>query len=193
MYVNDLRNNLKRIILNPSNLALKEVKTPIGVMVFGSSEKGLCLLDFKHRKSFPRILKRISKYFGDDMINGTTPFIELAEMELSQYLQGNLKIFSVPLDIRGSAFQLKVWDALLQVKYGKTASYLDIAKKIGSPEAVRAVANANGQNGIAVIIPCHRVIGSDGSLTGYGGGVAIKKMLLHIESEFRRKKITDFI
>lgn len=179
--------------MKPSNLVFKEVKTPIGEMVFGSSEKGLCLLDFKYRKSISRILKRITKYFGHDMIHGTTPFIELAETELSQYLQGNLTIFSVPLDIRGSAFQLKVWDALLNVKYGKIVSYLDIAKKIGRPEAVRAVANANGQNGIAVIIPCHRVIGSDGSLTGYGGGVTIKKRSLQIESEHGRRKITDYI
>jgi AraC family transcriptional regulator of adaptative response/methylated-DNA-[protein]-cysteine methyltransferase len=178
--------------LKPSNLVYKEVKTPIGVMAFGSSEKGLCLLDFRHRKSFPRILKRITKLFGDKT-HGSSPFIELAETELNQYLQGDLKIFSVPLDIRGSEFQLKVWNALLQVPYGRTASYLDIAQKIGRPEAVRAVANANGQNGIAVIIPCHRVIGSDGSLTGYGGGVAMKKRLLNIESKFKRRKITDFI
>ena len=174
-------------------LVLKEVKTPIGVMMFGSSDKGLCLLDFKYRKSFPRILKRITKYFGDAATHGTSSSIELAEKELFQYLKGNLKVFSVPLDIRGSEFQLKVWDALLQVKYGKTVSYLDIAKNIGKPEAVRAVANANGQNGIAVIIPCHRVIGSDGTLTGYGGGLAIKKRLLNIESKLKRKKITDFI
>jgi O-6-methylguanine DNA methyltransferase len=184
---------LERLILKPSNLVYKEVKTPIGILAFGSSEKGLCLLDFKYRKSFPRILKRITKYFGEDMIHGTSTFIELAEKELSQYLQGNLKIFSVHLDIRGSEFQLKVWDALLQVTYGKTASYLDIAKKIGKPESVRAVANANGQNGIAVIIPCHRVIGSNGKLTGYGGGLAIKKRLLNIESKLKRRKITDFI
>lgn len=117
------------------------------------------------------------------MAQGTSPFIELAETELTQYLKGNLKTFLVPLDIQGSEFQLKVWDALLQVKYGKTASYLDIAKKIGKPEAVRAVANANAQNGIAVIIPCHRVIGSNGTLTGYGGGLAIKKRLLQLESK----------
>ena len=97
------------------------------------------------------------------------------------------------MDIRGSEFQSKVWNALLEIKYGKTNSYLDIAKKIGRPKAVRAIANANGQNGIAVIIPCHRVIGSDGSLTGYGGGIAIKKKLIHLESKYGRSKITDFI
>ena len=180
------------LILKKSNLVFKEVKTPIGVMVFGSSENGLCLLDFKYRKSFPRILKRINEYYGDSIIYRTSQFIELAENELEKYLHGDLKIFTVPLDIRGSPFQLKVWNALLQIKYGMTASYLEIAKRIRNPTAVRAVANANGQNSIAVIIPCHRIIGSDGSLTGYGGGIRIKKKLLDLESADMSKKITDF-
>ena len=162
-------------------------------MVFGSSDKGLCLLDFKYRKSFPQILKRINKFFGDNITFGTSNFIELAEEELDRYFKGDLKVFTVPLDIRGSKFQLKVWNKLLQIKYGKTNSYLDIAKKIDRPEAVRAIANANGQNGLAVIIPCHRVIGSDGSLTGYGGGIAIKKKLIQLESKNGSGKITDFI
>lgn len=162
-------------------------------MLFGSSDEGLCLLDFKYRKSFPRILKRINEYFGDNITYGTSKFIDLAENELYQYLKGDLKVFTVPLDIRGSEFQLKVWDALIKIKYGKTNSYLEIAKKIGRPESVRAIANANGQNGIAVIIPCHRVIGSDGSLTGYGGGIAIKKKLIRLESKNGRNRITDFI
>jgi len=180
-------------MLKKSKLIFKEVKTPIGDMVFGSSDKGLCLLDFKYRKSFPRIFKRIKEYFGDNITYGSSEFIELAENELKQYFKGDLMVFTVPLDIRGSEFQLKVWDALLKIKYGKTNSYLEIGKKIGRPEAVRAIANANGQNGLAVIIPCHRVIGSDGSLTGYGGGIAIKKKLLQIESKNGRGKITDFI
>jgi len=176
-----------------SKLIFKEVKTPIGEMVFGSSEKGLCLLDFKYRKSFPRILKRIKENFVEEITYDTSTYIELAEMELFQYLQGELKVFTVPLDLRGTTFQIQVWEALLRIKYGKTVSYLDIAKTIGRPEAVRAVANANGQNAIAVIIPCHRVIGSDGSLTGYGGGIAIKKRLLRLEAAHGRKTITDYI
>ena len=178
--------------MNKSSLVFKEAKTPIGFMIFGSTEKGLCLLDFKFRKSFPRILKRITEYYGSSVTYGTSQFIELAENELENYLHGDLKIFTIHLDIRGSPFQLKVWNELLQVKYGKTASYLEIAKKIGRPKAVRAIANANGQNSIAIIIPCHRIIGSDGSLTGYGGGIKIKKKLLHLESENSSKRITDF-
>ncbi len=176
-----------------SNLIFKEVKTPIGEMVFGSSENGLCLLDFKYRKSFPSILKRIKEFFGDDITYGTSSIIELTEKELQAYFRGDLKQFSIPLDLRGSEFQLQVWKALLQIKYGRTVSYLDIANKMKRPKAVRAIANANGQNGIAIIIPCHRVIGSDGSLTGYGGGVPIKKKLLSLESKHGGKTLTDFI
>lgn len=182
-----------KLMMIKSKLIFKEVKTPIGLMVFGSTEKGLCLLDFKFRKSFPRILNRIKEYFGEDITYGTSLFIELAETELEHYLQGDLQIFTVPLDLRGSTFQLLVWKTLLRIKYGKSVSYLEIANKIGRPEAVRAVANANGQNGLAIIIPCHRVIGSDGSLTGYGGGIAIKKKLLRLESAHGRKTIDDYI
>ncbi|UYP45832.1 Methylated-DNA--protein-cysteine methyltransferase [Candidatus Lokiarchaeum ossiferum] len=179
--------------MDKTEVIMKEVDTPLGVIVFASSPKGLCLLDFKYRKSFPTILKRIEKLYGTNKIQGTSSFIEQAEQQLQRYLLGQLQQFTVPLDIRGSIFQLKVWQALLQIKYGKTVSYLDIAKKINQPEAVRAVANANGQNGIAIIIPCHRVIGSDGSLTGYGGGLPIKKRLLQIESGKKQGKITNFL
>ena len=161
-------------------------------MVFGSSENGLCLLDFKYRKSFPRILNRIKSLYSEEITYGSSEFIQLAENELDQYLKGKLKKFTVPLDLKGTNFQLKVWKALLKIKYGKTKSYLDIANAIEQPDAVRAVANANGQNGIAIIIPCHRVIGSDGSLTGYGGGLPIKRKLLRLESSHNSKKATDF-
>ncbi len=176
-----------------TNLIFKEVDTPLGVMVFGSSPGGLCLLDFKYRKSFPAILKRIQVLYGEHITYGTSDLIEQAERELIQYLQGERTAFSVPLDIRGSDFQLKVWEALQHIGYGKTRSYLDIAKKIGDPKAVRAVASANGQNGLAIIIPCHRAIGSDGSLTGYGGGLPIKKKLLRLESEKDQAKITEYM
>lgn len=179
--------------MEATELIMKEVDTPLGVMVFASTPKGLCLLDFKYRKSFPTIFKRIEKLYGNNISQGTSPFIEQAEQELQLYLQNKLQKFTVPLDIRGSQFQVKVWQALLQIKYGKTVSYLDIAKIINQPEAVRAVANANGQNGLAIIIPCHRVIGSDGTLTGYGGGLPIKKKLLRLESEKTQARMTDFI
>ncbi|PWI47020.1 cysteine methyltransferase [Candidatus Heimdallarchaeota archaeon B3_Heim] len=174
-----------------AHLTFKEVKTSIGIMMFGSTTQGLCLMDFKYRKSFPKIINRIKNYFGKNISYGTTDIIELAEMQLKAYLEGILKSFTVPLDIRGSEFQLKVWKALLDIKYGETVSYMDIAQKIGRPGAVRAVGNANGQNGIAIIVPCHRVIGSDGAPIGYGGGLPIKKKLLKLESGEKGKFISQ--
>lgn len=179
--------------MNPKILYMKELKTSIGNLMFGASQKGLCLLDFKFRKSFPSILKRIHIYFGKHISNEESEIIQIAENEIDLYLQGKLKDFSVPLDIQGTPFQKKVWNALLKIKYGTTVSYQDIATEIGQPKAFRAVANANGQNGIAIIIPCHRVIGSDGTLTGYGGGLPLKRKLLRLESDIVSRKITDYI
>ncbi len=172
-------------------LTFKEVKTSIGIMMFGSTTQGLCLMDFKYRKSFPRIINQIKNYYGKNISYGTTDIIELAEEQLKSYLEGKLTSFTVPLDIKGSEFQLKVWKALLDIKYGETVSYMDITQKIGRPGAVRSVGNANGQNGIAIIVPCHRVVGSDGALIGYGGGLPIKKKLLKLESGEKGKFISQ--
>ncbi|MCC6661886.1 MAG: methylated-DNA--[protein]-cysteine S-methyltransferase [Phycisphaerales bacterium] len=101
--------------------------------------------------------------------------------ELSAYFAGGLRRFTVPLAVRGTEFQVKVWEALRRIPHGQTRSYATVAGEVGRPSAVRAVARANGDNRIAIIIPCHRVIGSDGSLTGYGGGLWRKERLLEIE------------
>lgn len=169
-------------------LWLKELQTSVGTLVLGSTSQGLCLLDFKYRKSYSAVLARVQRLIGGQGRFGTSPFIEQAEEELLAYLRGELSTFTVPLDLRGSPFQLLVWNALLEVGYGETVSYAEVATRIGRPTATRAVANANGQNGIAIIIPCHRVIGSDGSLTGYGGGLAVKKKLLELEGSYPRKR-----
>lgn len=110
-----------------------------------------------------------------------TPLIKEAAQQLSSYFAGELKDFSLPLAPVGTNFQKKVWKALCEIPYGKTASYKEIAVKVGSPQAARAVGLANNRNPIPIIIPCHRVIGADGSLTGYAGGLALKQRLLNIE------------
>jgi methylated-DNA-[protein]-cysteine S-methyltransferase len=112
---------------------------------------------------------------------GTDHVLDLARRELEAYFAGTLRVFEVPVAPRGTAFQLMAWDALLRIPYGATRSYGEQAKAIGQPAAARAVGLANGRNPIAIIIPCHRVVGSNGSLTGYGGGMARKKMLLELE------------
>ena len=112
----------------------------------------------------------------------TCPILSLAARELDVYFSGRLKKFSVPLDLTGTDFQLKAWNALAKIPYGRTFSYSDQAKLLGSESAVRAVGSANGKNPICIIIPCHRVIAKDGSLGGYSGGLEIKKFLLELES-----------
>jgi methylated-DNA-[protein]-cysteine S-methyltransferase len=112
---------------------------------------------------------------------GTDKIIDMARKQLDSYFAGKRKAFDVPLRPVGTAFQTRVWNALLRIPYGETASYGAIANAIGSPKAVRAVGAANGRNPIPIIIPCHRVIGANGSLTGFGGGMARKEMLLDLE------------
>lgn len=119
-----------------------------------------------------------------DIVEGElteTPLIKKAYEQLDEYFKGLRKNFDLPLLLDGSEFQIKVWKALMTIDYGKTATYGDIAKLIGSPKASRAVGSANNKNKIAIIIPCHRVIGSNGTLTGYAGGLGIKKYLLDLE------------
>ena len=120
--------------------------------------------------------------------NGTimqeTPLIKKAAAQLDAYLAGKIKDFDLPLAPKGTPFQVAVWRALLKIPYGKTCSYGDIARAINNPKAVRAVGGANNRNPIFIIIPCHRVIGADGSLTGYGGGLPMKKRLLELETKF---------
>ncbi len=114
------------------------------------------------------------------------PLLELAREELTAYFRGELQTFTVPLDFGADAppFHRKVWEALREIRYGETCSYRDLARAVGNPQAVRAVGSANGRNPIAIIVPCHRVIGADGSLTGYGGGLPNKRLLLTLESSY---------
>ncbi len=114
-----------------------------------------------------------------------TPVLKETARQMREYLRGERKEFDLPLAPQGTRFQLAVWHALLQIPYGETRSYKDIAYAIGNPKAVRAVGNANHHNPISFIIPCHRVIGADGSMVGYGGGLGLKKTLLDLEARFK--------
>ena len=122
-----------------------------------------------------------------------TPLIKKTYNELNEYFAGTRKIFDIPIKLNGTPFQIKVWEALKNITYGKTASYKDIAKTIGNEKACRAVGMANNKNPIIIIIPCHRIIGSNGNLTGYAGGLAIKNKLLELEkSIYKNKTIKAF-
>lgn len=160
---------------------LNRIETPLGTMLVCATNQGICLLEFTDRKMLETELKSISKLLNATIIQGHNKYFELLEKQLNEYFNGIRKEFSVPLHTPGSDFQNKVWTALQHIPYGQTKSYKEQAIAINKPESVRAVANANGMNRISILIPCHRVIGSDGQLTGYGGGLWRKKYLLELE------------
>jgi methylated-DNA-[protein]-cysteine S-methyltransferase len=167
-----------------NNINIQYHKTKIGEMILGSFDGSLCLLDFRYRKMRKSVDNRIKQGLNAEFIEQDDELVVKSKQQLDEYLAGERKEFDIPIITVGTNFQLNVWEALLKIPYGKTASYLQLAKDIGNPKAVRAVANANGANAIGIIIPCHRIIGSNGELTGYAGGLAVKKRLLKLEGSF---------
>jgi methylated-DNA-[protein]-cysteine S-methyltransferase len=173
----------KSINENSGRLEIQYHKTKIGELVLGSYDSKLCLLDFRYRKMRFSVDNRLKKTLNAKFVVQDNKILKETRKQIAEYLMAERKIFDLPILYVGSDFQKQVWDALLKINYGETASYLDIAKYIGNEKAVRAVASANGANAIAVIIPCHRIIGSNGELVGYGGGLPIKKRLLNLEEK----------
>lgn len=160
---------------------LTRIETPLGTMFACADEKGLCLLEFSDRKMLETEFKSLARQLNATIVQGHNPLFDILEQELHAYFEGKCKDFSVPLHTPGTPFQQAVWQELQRIPYGTTRSYKGQATSLNKPQAVRAVANANGMNRIAIIIPCHRVIGEDGNLTGYGGGLWRKKWLLDLE------------
>jgi len=179
--------------VSPKNSKEKQVidftriETDLGTMVACATDKGVCLLEFSDRKGLETELKQLSKYHNANVVQGQNKYFEQLKEELDAYFEGRLKEFKVPLDISGTDFQKQVWQALVEIPYGTTSSYLRQAEVLGKPSSVRAVANANGMNKIAIVIPCHRVVGSDGSLTGYAGGLWRKRKLIDLEKDNKQK------
>lgn len=155
--------------------------SPIGELMLGSFEDELVLCDWKYRRMRNTIDARICKELCSQMEEGETAVTKNAKSELDAYFAERLKEFTTPIKLIGTDFQKAVWNALLKIPYGKTISYMELAKKLRNEGAVRAVASANGANALSIFVPCHRVVGSDGSLTGYAGGISAKKKLLQLE------------
>ena len=164
-----------------SSIWVNRIATPLGSMIVGVHDTGLCLLEFAERRMLDTQLKRLSQRMGRVFLPGDHPMMEQVQQQLDAYFNGSLRKFSVPIQSPGTTFQEAVWDELQEIPYGETRSYADVAGRIGHADAVRAVGRANGDNRIAIIIPCHRVVGSDGELTGYGGGLWRKEYLLAME------------
>ena len=165
-----------------NNININYHNTPIGEVIIGSYDNKLCLLDFRYRKKRDTIDKRIQNNLKASYIEFEDDIIKQTKQQLKEYFDMNRKEFNIPLLMVGSQFQKSVWNALLKIPYGTTSSYLELSKNIGNEKAVRAVANANGANAIGIIIPCHRIIGSNGELTGYAGGLDKKQKLLILEN-----------
>jgi AraC family transcriptional regulator of adaptative response/methylated-DNA-[protein]-cysteine methyltransferase len=162
---------------------LKRIETPLGTMLVCATNQGICLLEFSDRKMLETELKSIAKILNATIIQGNNRHFGHLEKQLNEYFAGQRKVFDIPLHTPGTDFQNKVWTELKMIPYGHTRSYKEQAVAIGKPESVRAVGHANGMNRISILVPCHRVIGSDGQLTGYGGGLWRKKYLLELESK----------
>lgn len=171
----------------PSNSKQKQVinitrlETPLGSMFACATEEGVCLLEFTDRKMLETELKWLAKHLNANIVQGANKHFDLLQQELREYFDGKRKIFTVPLFMPGTEFQQSVWEMLRTIPFGTTRSYKAQAIHLKKPEAIRAVANANGMNKISILVPCHRVIGEDGQLMGYGGGLHRKQWLLDFE------------
>lgn len=150
----------------------KIIASPVGQLKLVVSEKGLCAVLFQGGKGEPYASQPVK----------THPVLDSAERQLAEYFKGTRKQFDLPLDLLGTPFQKKAWNALTKIPYGKTVSYAEQARSIGDPKKARPIGQANGKNPVSIIVPCHRVIGASGKLTGYGGGIRIKQILLELES-----------
>jgi len=149
--------------------------------ILGSCDNKLCLLDFRYRKMRKIVDNRLKTGLNAQFVVKDDEILQETRKQLQEYFAMQRKEFEIPLLTVGSAFQKSVWDGLIKIPYGTVNSYAQLARTINNEKAVRAVANANGANAIAIIIPCHRIIGSNGELTGFGGGIPLKKKLLELE------------
>ena len=160
------------------------IDTPLGIMNAGAIERGICFLDFADPAVLAIQVARLQKSFKAELQHGKNSHLTELKKQLVEYFRGKRELFDVPLVLSGTEFQNKVWKELQNIPYGTTRTYKQQADKIGNPNAVRAVATANGNNRMAILIPCHRVIASNGELAGYAGGLWRKEFLLDLESNY---------
>lgn len=167
----------KKLIINSIQFT-----TPVGPMCAGATNLGICLLDFTDKNRVEAEFEDLCQRLNAVVKSGFNPYLDQVQSELSEYFAGDRQQFTVPLHTPGTDFQQSVWRVLQDIPYSETRSYKQQAAAINNPRAIRAVASANGRNRVSIIIPCHRVIGSDGHLVGYGGGINRKKWLLDFEA-----------
>jgi len=162
-------------------ILISRLTTPLGPMFICATDKGICLLEFVDRRMLETEFNDLQKLLNATIISGENKHIKQAKKEIKEYFDGKRKTFDVTIETPGTDFQNSVWNCLQEIQYGETTSYQQQAKKINNPTAVRAVASANGYNRISIIVPCHRVLGKNKKMTGYGGGIERKKWLIEHE------------
>lgn len=166
---------------------IREYSSPCGELVLGACGNRLCLCDWSAGNRREKIDRRLKRILRAEIVvqepGAGSEVLDAAEAQLDEYFKGERFTFTIPLLFAGTDFQKQVWETLLTIPYGKTISYGELARRIGRPASVRAVANANGANAISLFVPCHRVIGSDGTPTGYAGGIPAKLHLLSLEMD----------
>lgn len=164
-----------------TTIALQPFSTPFGELVLGAIDNQLCLCHWYGQKNSKQLYRRLTRHLNADMQKMTSPVFTQTVDQLNDYFQQRRTAFNLPLKLVGTDFQQQVWQQLRHVPYGHTISYQQLAEQVDNKAAVRAVANANAANALAIIIPCHRIIGSNGQLTGYAGGLQAKQGLLNLE------------
>lgn len=175
------------LLKNPKALSIKTIKTPLGQMTAGCTDKGICLLEFNDHNELDKEIEELAKTLGCALKKESNNILKDLTEQLNEYFAGKRTVFNLKLFFVGTQFQKIVWTSLLKIPYGKTIAYKEQAASIKKPESIRAMAHANGMNKLSIIVPCHRVIGSDGSLTGYGGGLWRKRYLIDMERKFSGK------
>lgn len=157
--------------------------TAFGELLLGSLDGQLCLCDWRYRKARESVDRRLQSKLNAHYVEKPDEVIDHAIKQLEEYFSQEREVFDVPLLLAGTDFQKAVWEHLQQIQFGQTASYLQLAERMNNPKAVRAVASANGANALSIFVPCHRIVGSNGELTGYAGGLEAKRKLLALEGE----------
>jgi AraC family transcriptional regulator of adaptative response/methylated-DNA-[protein]-cysteine methyltransferase len=163
------------------------LSSPLGPMIAGTTNKGVCFLEWQDRGGVEQIIQRVEKRYKMPLLKGNNQHLDQLEKELIDYFGGKLKKFGVKIDVTGTPFEKKTWEQLLHIPYGETRSYSQIANRLGKSGGQRAVGRANGANYLSIVIPCHRVIEANGNLRGYGGKLWRKKYLLELEAGLKPK------
>lgn len=168
--------------MKPNYIVTSTYASPLGELLLGSYKEKLVLCDWLYRKMRSSIDKRLQEGLKASYQSGESSVLKATIEQLEEYFNGRRENFNIPIHLQGSDFQKSVWQELQQIPFGTTCSYLSLSEKLGNTKAIRAVAAANGANAISILVPCHRIIGSNGELIGYAGGLSCKKKLLQLEN-----------